>query len=144
MLKSIAKSIYQAKQNLLALRTPEAAALRQACSLNLMSCYLKTGQFEKTIAEGVEVLFTFTMRFDSSIFLGLRSMYSCFSSCCQVLGSDANNLKALYRRGQAYKELGNLRVHFHFFHHFRVDMVMTINNDRNIATRCLVWAASCC
>ena len=46
---------WQAKQNLLTLQTPEALALRKACSLNLMSCYLKTGEFRKTIAEGDEV-----------------------------------------------------------------------------------------
>ncbi|KAI5065240.1 hypothetical protein GOP47_0019935 [Adiantum capillus-veneris] len=71
------------KENLLRVTTPEAAALLLACSLNLMSCYLKTGEFDKAVAEGTE-----------------------------VLRNDANNLKALYRRGQAYRELGKLRLAF--------------------------------
>lgn len=71
------------KENLLRMPTPEAATLRLACSLNLMSCYLKTGELNKAVAEGTE-----------------------------VLENDPNNLKALYRRGQAYKELGKLSLAF--------------------------------
>eukprot|EP00249_Psilotum_nudum_P020780 c27843_g1_i1 orf=586-2181(-) len=76
-----AEKYQQAKNNAATKFTSEASNLQTACSLNLMSCYLKTNQYEKAVAEGSEVL-----------------------QC------DGNNLKALYRRGQAYKELGKLKL----------------------------------
>lgn len=47
--------MFQAKNNLLGILTPEAKSLKQTCSLNLMSCYLKTKQYEDVVAEGTEV-----------------------------------------------------------------------------------------
>ncbi|XP_037464727.1 outer envelope protein 61-like [Triticum dicoccoides] len=56
-------------------------ALQLQCSVNLMACYLKLGEFEECVNEGSE-----------------------------VLSYDSGTAKAYYRRGQAYKELGNLQA----------------------------------
>ena len=46
---------WQAKNNLVGHTSKEARDLELSCSLNLMSCYLKTKQFSEAVALGTEV-----------------------------------------------------------------------------------------
>ena len=78
---SLAADKYErARDNIRDFTTSEAAELKRSCTLNLSSCYLNTKQYVKCVAE-----------------------------CDLVLNEDRENLKALYRRGQAY--LGNKQWH---------------------------------
>eukprot|EP00798_Chlamydomonas_sp_ICE-L_P001546 gene1546-32926_t len=63
----------KAKSNVADNPHQEATALKKACHLNLSSCYLNLMKYDKCVIE-----------------------------CDQVLAADQENLKALYRRGQAY------------------------------------------
>ncbi|XP_037452907.1 outer envelope protein 61-like [Triticum dicoccoides] len=74
-----------AKDSLKNVPSVAAHTLRVQCSLNLMSCYLKSGRFEDCVNGGSEVL---------------------------LCSDDSSNdiVKAYYRRGQAYRGLGNLQA----------------------------------
>lgn len=76
-----AEKYLQARTNLTGIPFSESKSLLLASLLNLMSCYLKTQQFEECVQTGSE-----------------------------VLAYDAVNAKALYRRGQAYKQIGKLEL----------------------------------
>uniref|UniRef100_A0A0D9W559 Uncharacterized protein n=1 Tax=Leersia perrieri TaxID=77586 RepID=A0A0D9W559_9ORYZ len=70
-----------AVDNLKSVPSKDAQNLQKTCSVNLMACYLKIGRFGECVAEG-----------------------------CEVLGYDPSNVKTYYRRGQAYREMGNLEA----------------------------------
>ena len=72
-----AEKYQQAKSNLEGNDTAAAQQVKKSCSLNLASCYLKTEQHGLVVEE-----------------------------CGSVLYVDGYNLKALYRRGQAYAAMG--------------------------------------
>ncbi|KAJ3669943.1 hypothetical protein LUZ60_010267 [Juncus effusus] len=76
-----AEKYKRAKDNLKDVPTSAGRALQMQCALNLMSCYLRIGRYNECINEGTE-----------------------------VLSYDSSNVKALYRRGQAYRELANFEA----------------------------------
>ncbi|KAG2435080.1 hypothetical protein HXX76_007167 [Chlamydomonas incerta] len=73
-----AEKYERAKTNVAGMAGKEAADLARACTLNLSSCYLNLKQFSK-----------------------------CLEQCNSVLAAEPSNLKALYRRGQAYMGTGS-------------------------------------
>lgn len=89
-----------------------------ACSLNLMSCYLKTKQYDECIKEGTEVRYLMSWYLKINYFIPFPSkriiMIIHVLLISHVLASDARNVKALYRRGQAYKNIGLLQVSYFF------------------------------
>ncbi|GLC34580.1 hypothetical protein PLESTB_001245900 [Pleodorina starrii] len=76
--KEAVEKYERAKSNVESFTGKEAKDLARACTLNLSSCYLNLKQYDK-----------------------------CVEQCNQVLSAEADNLKALYRRGQAYLGSGD-------------------------------------
>ncbi|GAX77330.1 hypothetical protein CEUSTIGMA_g4776.t1 [Chlamydomonas eustigma] len=74
--KAAAEKYERAKENVKSFESTEAVELQRSCMLNLSSCYLNLKEYSK-----------------------------CIQECSQVLDGDRDNLKALYRRGQAYLSL---------------------------------------
>mmetsp|Transcript_6089 Transcript_6089/g.37757 ORF Transcript_6089/g.37757 Transcript_6089/m.37757 type:complete len:498 (+) Transcript_6089:75-1568(+) len=72
-----AEKYARAKNNLSTHSSDDAKSVKKACTLNLASCYLKTGQYELAV-----------------------------EMCTEVLAVEDTNLKALFRRGQAQHALG--------------------------------------
>eukprot|EP00877_Chromochloris_zofingiensis_P002449 jgi/Chrzof1/12204/Cz06g25070.t1 len=72
-----AEKYERAKNNLQGIAGQEAKDLLRACVLNLGSCYLNLGKYQQCVGE-----------------------------CEAILAGDSQNLKALYRRGQALAALG--------------------------------------
>ena len=72
-----AEKYQTAKGNLEGNESAAAQQVRKLCSLNLASCYLKMQQHDLVVKE-----------------------------CASVLHVDSDNVKALYRRGQAYAAMG--------------------------------------
>uniref|UniRef100_A0A0E0KQW9 Uncharacterized protein n=1 Tax=Oryza punctata TaxID=4537 RepID=A0A0E0KQW9_ORYPU len=70
-----------AVDNLGSLPSREARSLQVVCGVNLMACHFKIGRLAECVEQGFE-----------------------------VLGYDPGNVKAYYRRGQAYKELGKMEA----------------------------------
>ncbi|KAK3282384.1 hypothetical protein CYMTET_9873 [Cymbomonas tetramitiformis] len=75
--EAAAEKYARAKNNLQSNVDPEAKSLRKTCTLNLASCYLKLEKYD-----------------------------DCVSVATEVISADRKNMKALYRRGQAYTEKG--------------------------------------
>uniref|UniRef100_A0A0D9ZL26 Uncharacterized protein n=1 Tax=Oryza glumipatula TaxID=40148 RepID=A0A0D9ZL26_9ORYZ len=70
-----------AVDNLRSVPSSASRSLRAVCGVNLMACHLKTGRLAECVELGSE-----------------------------VLGLDPGNVKAHYRRGQAYRELGRMEA----------------------------------
>nr|GEX36314.1 outer envelope protein 61-like [Tanacetum cinerariifolium] len=85
----------KAKNNLKGISACKARTLLLACSLNLMSCYLRTNQFDE-----------------------------CIQELTKVLATEAKNVKALYRRGQAYKSLWKFKVTAQVSFYQKVDICL--------------------
>ncbi|KAL6005098.1 hypothetical protein ACLOJK_005659 [Asimina triloba] len=132
-----AQKYLHAKNNLKNVPVKKGKALQLACSLNLMSCYLKTMQYEDCVKEGSEdygwanhasgpVTKTGTQcpseKVDQSSIVPMiwNEKLTLLTQDARddrhkvemgvALQYDGENVKALYRRGQAYKALGKLKA----------------------------------
>lgn len=121
----------RARDNLEGMTNSEAVQLRRACVLNLSSCYLNSKKYKQCVECCQEVLagedcWDCRQLFSTSVTkLQLQPAYMvdgsftagadiwclqvtqvlCASVCPALCAADQQNLKALYRRGQAYAAL---------------------------------------